>query len=95
MPGPRKGVRIKNVEGMPRSTGRYISLREPVAMARLGAKQNPARKRRMLRPANEWVRPAPRVNSVPRTSPPMYIGSLPTVSERGPPTTGPRASAKT
>lgn len=86
---------MKIVDGRARLTGLKVSLIVPPAMARDGAKQNPARKRRTQTPAKLWLNPTPNVNRLPSTTVPRYTGYLPTVSDKGPPTTGPSPSART
>lgn len=92
--GPKKGTKIQRLAGDARWAGRKVSLIVPTKMANVGAKQNPARKRKMHSPAKVGLNPAPIVNKVPSSIIPAYTGYLPTVSERGPPTTGPSPSAK-
>jgi hypothetical protein len=67
----------------------------PVAMARLGAKQKPARKRRIHNPAKVFANPTPTQNKAARGVLIIYTGYRPTVSDNGPPTTGPSPKAKT
>ncbi len=74
MPGPRNGVRIKSVDGKPLLTGRKVSLSTPDEIARLGAKEKPARKRRMQMPTKLWLKPTPMVKSVPSSVKTMKTG---------------------
>ena len=76
MPGPKKGVTIKQATGRPRSTGRNVSVSTPEAIARLGDNAKPAKKRSAHRPASDDVgtRAAPTVKSKPKGVPSNRIG---------------------
>lgn len=95
MPGPKNGVNTKHIAGIARLAGLHTSLIVPAAIANIGAKQNPARNRNTQIPAKVLLSPTPKVNKLPNTIEPMYTGYRPMVSDRGPPTTGPRARANT
>ena len=86
---------MKITDGKPLSAGLNVSLMEPVAMARLGEKQSPARKRRKAIAPKLWLKPAPSVKIAPSGILRRYTGYLPTVSDNGPPTMGPKPRANT
>src|SRR5690242_8713915 len=95
MPGPRNGIKIKRIDGSPRSCGLKVSLMTPGETARLGARAKPERKRRMQIPAKDLQNPAASVKISPIGVKRAKTGYRPTVSDSGPPTTGPRPSAAT
>ena len=64
IPGPKNGVKMNIVEGIARFTGLNVSLIVPPAIASDGAKQKPARKRRIQTPTNVWLKPAPSVKGI-------------------------------